>query len=327
MKYLKLLILVSQIIFVLTIESCTKSDSEDSIPDGKNITMAPKVLNDGTKILIDSKTTNQIESVSIKKEDIASQLTAPCKIVMSAPVSGKNFTSSYLYESNDLSEMISEHSKTKADLNKAALTVERLKELVEHKAAAAKELLDAQTELSDLKTTLASIENKLNVIGLNAECLSSLPQGKVLIIADVPESQIGKIKVGNYAKIVFNAYPTEKFTSKVIHIGKIVDPLTRTVKVQITLDNRDERLLPGLYGQVLLDINQETEMAAPVTSIFTAQGKHFLFIETNPGTYERREVLVGVQGNDWDEILKGVDTNDRVVSKGAMLLKALSFGY
>jgi cobalt-zinc-cadmium efflux system membrane fusion protein len=327
MNYLKILILAISLITMVTLESCTKSDSEDGIPDERTISMAPKVLNDGETVIVDPKSTNQIESVTIQKSNIASELMAPCKIVISALPVEKSQTPSYLYESNELSEMISEHSKTKADINKSTQTVERFKELVAHQAAAAKELIDAETELSELKTTLASQENKLNVIGLDANSTQSLTSGKVLIIADIPESQIGKIRVGNFAKIVFNAYPTEKFTSKVVHIGKIVDPLTRTIKSQIALDNKDGRLMPGLYGQVMLDINQQSEVAAPVTSIFTARGKYFLFVEKKPGTFERREVLVGVQSNDWVEILKGVDTNDRVVSKGTMLLKALSFGY
>jgi membrane fusion protein, heavy metal efflux system len=146
-------------------------------------------------------------------------------------------------------------------------------------------------------------------------------------VADVPEAQLGHLEPGNSARVVFNSFPTEKFVSRVVSVGDIVDPLTRTVKAQVTLPNKDGRLIAGLYGQMILGIRQQSASTVPVSGIFTALGKTFLFVEKNPGDFERREVVVGLQGSDRVEVLQGVEANERVVSKGVMLLKALSFGY
>jgi cobalt-zinc-cadmium efflux system membrane fusion protein len=82
-----------------------------------------------------------------------------------------------------------------------------------------------------------------------------------------------------------------------------------------------------MYGQMAVGASEQARMTVPVSSVFTAQGKSFLFVHNANGAYERREVLLGAQGADWIEVLQGVATGERVVAKGAMLLKSLSFGY
>jgi multidrug efflux pump subunit AcrA (membrane-fusion protein) len=52
-----------------------------------------------------------------------------------------------------------------------------------------------------------------------------------------------------------------------------------------------------------------------------------MFVETAPSQFERREVLIGQQLDDKVVVLHGLHEQDKVVVKGAMQLKGLSFGY
>jgi len=57
------------------------------------------------------------------------------------------------------------------------------------------------------------------------------------------------------------------------------------------------------------------------------QGKDYMFVATTPNTFERKEVLIGQQLDSKVVVLHGLNENDKVVIKGAMELKGLSFGY
>lgn len=308
----------------LLLFSCNSSNSDTSNPES---TKAPTISNNGETIIIEKGSTNQIASMQANKQGISSDIKAPCKIVLSAVRSGAYGSNSYLYESTELSDLIGERAKTKTSIDKTARIVERLKDLVAHHASPVKDLLDAQADLAQLRTSFASMDDKLIVMGLNPRTSLNIPSGKVLAIGDFPESQVAKLKNGEEVTVVFNSFPNEKFQSKISGIGGVIDPLTRTMKVQVILDNKSGKLVPGLYGQMLLSVDEESALAVPSNSVFTAKGKSFLFVETNPCEYHRREVLTGVTNNDYVEILSGVQPGEKVVTKGIVLLKALSFGY
>ena len=318
------------IINIYFLFSCNTSISDTKKQESK----APIISNNGETIKIDKESTDQISSEEVNKKVIISEMKAPCKIILSA-INSNSFNTntksdgiiSYLYESTDLSDLIAEYSKTKTSIDKISSLVERLKDLVEHHAAPIKDLLDAETELSQLRTSLLSTENKLVVTGLNPKNSLNITGGKVLVIGDIPESQVGKLKTGSSVNICFNSFPGEKITSKITGVGGVIDPLTRTMKVQVILDNKSGKLVPGLYGQMILDLNEESAVAVPTNSVFTAKGKSFLFLETNPGEYHRKEIMTGVISSDYTEILNGVKQGDKVVNKGIVLLKSLSFGY
>ena len=320
----KISILSISIIIISLLNACSSSDSETTKPE---ITKAPVIRNNGETVLIEKGTTDQINSIEVDKKVIISEMKAPCRIVLSSINGVSNGISSYLFETTELSDLIAEHSKTKTSIDKTSRLVERLKDLVDHHAAPLKDLLDAETELTQLKTSLFSMDNKLVVMGLNPKNSLNIQSGKVLVIGDIPESQVGKLKTGNQVTMVFNSFPGEKFQSKISAVAGVIDPLTRTMKVQAVLDNKSGKLVPGLYGQMILDLNAESAVAVPSISVFTAKGKSFLFVETNPGEYHRKEIMTGVYNNEFAEVLCGIKQGDKVVNKGIVLLKALSFGY
>lgn len=306
---------------------CQDRESKPNPSAAQPSPSSPLISDGGRLIRINWSSTDQILSVPVERRKITTELKAPCRIVLSAAASAGGGPPALLFESTDLSETISDYTKTKAQLKKSTKQTERLRALVAHQAAAGKDLLDSETELSQLKSSLAAMESKLRLTGLDIEHSLALPAGQVLLVADIPESQLGSVHRGSKAHIVFNSYPNEQFVSNVAAVGNVVDPMTRSIKVQVALPNNEGRLLPGMYGRMLLGVDEQSTAAVPTTSIFTALGKSFLFVEKRGGEFERREVLIGVQGADWVEILQGVDIGERVVSKGSMLLKSLSFGY
>lgn len=324
MKFIEKYTVLTSICIAVLISGCKSG----SAPVTETAALAaPRISQDGATIQIAKNSTDQIVSEPARLQDVANDLKAPCKVVMAAVPASSGTTPAFLYENTDLSEIFADYTRTKSQLDRAKRNYERLKNLVSHEAAAAKDLIDLETEIAQLQTSIVATENKLRLSGLDLHRCLALQPRTVLCIADFPEAQLNKIKAGGTVNIVFNSFPNVTFTSRVNSMGSVVDPVTRTVKAEVIVGNQDGKLLPGLYGQIRLGVKQESGIAVPVNSVFTAKGKSFLFVEEIPGTFKLREVITGSQGSDWVEILQGVAAGERVVVKGTMLLKALSFGY
>jgi RND family efflux transporter MFP subunit len=73
---------------------------------------------------------------------------------------------------------------------------------------------------------------------------------RLKIVVDAIEEDLGKLAVGQEAKISVRSYPDRKFIGKVTKISPILDPFTRMADVEIMLDNKDHLLKPGMYAEV-----------------------------------------------------------------------------
>jgi Cu(I)/Ag(I) efflux system membrane fusion protein len=76
--------------------------------------------------------------------------------------------------------------------------------------------------------------------------------GRLWVQAQVFESQIGAIEVGQAVEATVEAYPGETFAGTVAFIDPALDPATRTVNVRYDLDNARGRLKPGMFATVTL---------------------------------------------------------------------------
>jgi RND family efflux transporter MFP subunit len=73
---------------------------------------------------------------------------------------------------------------------------------------------------------------------------------RLKIIVNAIEDDLGKVAVGQEAKITVRSFPDRIFIGKVTKISPILDPLTRMADVEIMLDNKDHSLKPGMYAEV-----------------------------------------------------------------------------
>jgi cobalt-zinc-cadmium efflux system membrane fusion protein len=89
---------------------------------------------------------------------------------------------------------------------------------------------------------------------------------EVWAIANVYETDISKIKVGNIAEITTVSYPDKKFRGKVGRISNILDPETKVMSVKILLQNKDFELKPGMYAKITLTIPENKNMLSVKSS-------------------------------------------------------------
>jgi cobalt-zinc-cadmium efflux system membrane fusion protein len=94
-------------------------------------------------------------------------------------------------------------------------------------------------------------------------------------------------------------------------VADTVDPQTRTVKVQAELDNRKGRLRPEMFGSIHhIDATAKTPVL-PAGAVVRAGDQTTVFVETAPGRFESRRVILGSPEGDVVRVVSGVSTASR----------------
>jgi cobalt-zinc-cadmium efflux system membrane fusion protein len=145
----------------------------------------------------------------------------------------------------------------------------------------------------------------------------------IWVLVDLPEQEIGKVKVGQAVLAQVDAYPDESFAGKITAIAGALDPLTRRVQVRCEIDNTQLKLKPEMYARVTPIADAQSGLPRiPNTAIFTQGLYSYVFVEHGVGVLQRRQVTLGLQGHPYSYVKEGLKAGERVVTTGALLLNA-----
>mgnify|MGYP001450565372 FL=1 len=146
---------------------------------------------------------------------------------------------------------------------------------------------------------------------------------RLSVLVDVPERDLPVVTVGKSAQIEVSAYPHRNFTGKVVQVAPTLDPQTRRVQARVSVDNREGLLKPEMYARVGILADSKEELPKIPTGALLVEGvKNYVFVEREPGVFEKREVTLAVQTRGYAYVWNGVKGGDKVVSTGALLLNA-----
>jgi len=187
--------------------------------------------------------------------------------------------------------------------------------------------------MSPLQGTVVEI---LGTVGQAVEATTPLftvaDLSELWVLLDISETQLSRVRTGQPVEVTVPAYPGQRFTGKVSHIGDIVDEKSRTIPVRVAVANADRALKPGMFAQAeIVTTSPDTpDAAAEVPSrivipreavqqvggeqvVFVVEGEHrFRAIEVRTGTSTAREV----------EVVSGLQPGATVVTRGAFILKS-----
>jgi len=142
------------------------------------------------------------------------------------------------------------------------------------------------------------------------------------VVADIYERDLDLIHPGLTATVTVEAYPDIPFAAAVAAIGDVVDQNTRTIKVRAWVDNASHKLKPEMFARLHIDISEgKAFISLPKEAVLEIDGKEYVYVVSADGQYTKQEVKVGTTTDDRLRILKGLKLGDRVVTKGAILLK------
>lgn len=203
-------------------------------------------------------------------------------------------------------------------------------------AAAALESAKEQLENTRIKAPISGIVAARNY-ELGDQTSPQMPAftiidiSKVKIDLDVIESEISKVRKGQKVLIKVTAYPDDVFPGQVDKVYPILNPLTRSSRVEIVIDNNDYRLKAGMYATVEI-ITQEKQdvLLIPSYAIIEKTNLEYLGGEISntritseknvfiikDGVALRRLVETGIEDDGTIEILSGLNEKDVLVTLG-----------
>jgi cobalt-zinc-cadmium efflux system membrane fusion protein len=142
------------------------------------------------------------------------------------------------------------------------------------------------------------------------------------VVADVYERDLALVKEGQFAKVKVEAYPDVDFPATVAAVGDVVDPASRTIKLRAWVNNPDHRLKPEMFARLHIQVGDSTRiLAVPKEAVLEADGKQFVFVVDDSNRYIKREVKVANFTPDQMRVLDGLTPGQRIVTKGAVLIK------
>lgn len=145
---------------------------------------------------------------------------------------------------------------------------------------------------------------------------------KLQVIADVYERDLSLVKVSQVARVNVEAYPGEDFPAVVAAIGDTVDPSSRTIKVRAWVNNEDHKLKPEMFARLNIDVaDAQVFLTIPREAVIEVDGKHYVYLVTGDTGYQRHEVKVANVSGDQVRVLEGLSQGQRIVVKGAVLIK------
>jgi membrane fusion protein, heavy metal efflux system len=195
------------------------------------------------------------------------------------------------------------------------------------KNSASAEIATAETDLIAERSAILEHEINLKLAGFDPPTLLNAKYGNIWLICEVPESQLNKLKTGGNCTIKFSSFPDEKYTGRIEAFGDVVDNLTRTFKLRISLPNPSGQIKAGMFAVASFGVSEGELLSVPQNAIVTVQGKNYVFVRKNAREFERREISSGQQIKDRIIIFGGLKEGEKVVVKGTIQLKGLSFGY
>jgi cobalt-zinc-cadmium efflux system membrane fusion protein len=147
---------------------------------------------------------------------------------------------------------------------------------------------------------------------------------KLWLLIDASESDLPKIRKGQFVKVRSQTFPDRTFSAVIDYISDGLDPITRTVRARAVVDNANRALKAEML--VWADLSTSAVSAVDIDSraVFLKGDRHFIFAENGRRSFERREIAIGSEHNGRIEILEGLRAGERVVTDGALLLDQLA---
>jgi multidrug efflux pump subunit AcrA (membrane-fusion protein) len=151
---------------------------------------------------------------------------------------------------------------------------------------------------------------------------------RLFIDADVSEYDLAKVEGSNGAKFRLSAYPDRVLPiygpgdGRLVFVGAVVDPHSRTVTVRYEVPNKEGLLRLGMFADVMVETGRrDAAIVVPQEAVVDDSGEPIVYVQTGGESFERRGVQRGLRDGDNVEIRQGVSAGERVVIDGAYAIR------
>ena len=143
---------------------------------------------------------------------------------------------------------------------------------------------------------------------------------EAVVRIDIPEQDIPYVSKGCPASLKLDSYPGEVFIGEVSKVSEVLDAASRTLDVEITLANPENKLKSGMFARIdILAGKRQRALALPQDALSKENGSYYVFV-VEADKARKVKVEIGIS-NDKVEILKGLEENQKVIVFGQQGLR------
>jgi len=309
-----------------------------------------------------------VSSASVKEEDWAPRLTAVGSVsavqgaVVSAELAG--IVSEINFENGaeakkgevlmklDASQEEALLRSAEAEAQLAKTDLERARDLAIKKVVSSAELDSAQSKFTRLnavvdqmrsniakKSLIAPFDGQLGIRQVNVGQMINAGQQVVGLTAldsvyvdfALPEQYLSKLSKDLEVTVRADAFPDRQFKGKLTAINSMLDPVTRNVPLQATLENSDHTLHPGMFAKVEVALPETKKtIVIPGSAVSYAPYGDSVFViekQKDPKTGKESQVLrqqfvrIGDARGDFVAVTQGLKAGQTVVGTGVFKLR------
>jgi len=148
---------------------------------------------------------------------------------------------------------------------------------------------------------------------------------KVWIILDAYESDLSRIREGQFIRFETEAYPGKTFSSQITFIDPVINPRTRTARIRADIDNEERLLKPDMFVRAVVEsrmplTDEEPDYLVVPASAPLITGKRavvYMKVKGSQGLFAGREIVLGAKVGDFYIVKEGLNEGDEVVINGA----------
>jgi cobalt-zinc-cadmium efflux system membrane fusion protein len=139
----------------------------------------------------------------------------------------------------------------------------------------------------------------------------------VWAVAEVPEHQIDLIEVGQEVDIEIPAIYEKPIKGKLIFVGDVVNPETRTVTVRSEILNNKQEIKPDMLVSMLVLSKPSKKLSVPAQAIVRENDKNYVFVQLAPNKFRLREVTLDEEYQGNVAVINGLVANETIIVEGA----------
>ncbi len=238
-------------------------------------------------------------------------------------------------------------TEAKNNFENAEADFMRKKELAEQKIISQKEWLNTKNAYENAKAIYENLKNNFSSAGQSAvspisgfvkqifvengqfvetgePLLRVVRDQKLVLKAFVQQKYSGILSQIHSATIKTpfdnQTYPLEELNGKVLSYGKSVSPENFLIPVYLQIDNKADFVQGSLVEVFLKTVTNEQAITVPNSALLEEQGNYFVFVQVTPELFEKRQIKTGGTDGIRTEVISGLMSGERIISKGAMLV-------
>lgn len=256
---------------------------------------------------------------------------------------GSKVYSGQLLATIDSTELYQQYQQTNATYQNARMTFERVQQLIEKSLSSKQDLDNADAAMKVARSNFEAAATRLSyarivapfsgiitkrfldpgalVAANNATLFTLMNLDRVKVIVNVPEGDVHSVYQVNTALVTLDALPGQTFHGRVTRFSDALDLTTRTMAIQIEIENAAHTIKPGMFATVQMTVAEhQNAITIPTNAILKDDVGQYVFALDESKAKQIR-VKTGAELLERTEILSGLTGNETVITVGQQFVK------